>query len=143
LTILNGAMILNRPIRVLDRDDDAGLAALAACLRDWEPRLDLYRAPREARLFEPDGTLYAIALDDGMTITTERRALALGRGDALVVPQGLALDIEPAVDLLCIRHDGPPPDHFRERFIQIWGFEHAPSPPLSRADRPSSPAGHT
>jgi hypothetical protein len=136
-------MTLNGPIRVLDRDDDAGLAAVAEWVRDWEPRLDLYRAPREARLFEPDGTLYAIVLGDGMTVTTERRALALGRGDALVVPQGLALDIEPAVDLLCIRHDGPPPDHFRERFIQIWGFEHAPVPPLPEPDSCPAAVGHT
>jgi hypothetical protein len=121
-------MILDGPIWVLERDDDAWLAAFAEWLRHWEPRLDVYRAPRDARLFEPDGTLYAIALGDGMTVTTERRTQALGRGDALVVPQGLALDVEPAVDLLCVRHDGPPPDHFRERFIQIWGFEHAPAP---------------
>ena len=91
---------------------------------------------RTERLFEPDGTLYAIALSDRMTVMTERRGLAIGRGDALVVPQAVALDIEPEVDLLGIRHDGPPPDHFRERFIQVWGFEHVPAPPLPLSEAP-------
>ena len=116
-------------LRVVEVNSEAELAALARHLRDWEPRLDLHRPPRDARLFEPDGTLYAVAMGDGMSVTTERCARTLRRGDLVVVPQGVALDIEPAVDLIGIRHDGPPPDHFRERFIQIWGFEHIPAPP--------------
>jgi hypothetical protein len=97
---------------------------LSEALRAWEPRLELYLPPRHARLFEPDGTLYAVALSGPMTVVAGRRQQEIARGDAIIVPQGLALDIEPEVDLLGIRHDGPPPDHFRERFIQVWGFEH-------------------
>jgi hypothetical protein len=59
-----------------------------------------------------------------MTAIAGRRRQEIARGDAIVVPQGQALDIEPEVDLIAVRYDGPPPDHFRERFIQTWGFEH-------------------
>jgi hypothetical protein len=120
------------PFRVLEENDAPGLQELAQAVRLWEPRLDLYRPPRDARLFEPDGTLYAVALSEGMSITTERGTMALGRGDALIVPQALGLEIEPEVNLLAILHDGPPPDHFRERFIQVWGFEHRPAGAVPR-----------
>jgi hypothetical protein len=109
-------------------DDPAQFDALAEALRDWEPHLDPYIPPRFARLFEPDGTLSAICLGDSLTIATDRRRVTVSRGDAIVVPSGLALDAEPEVKLLGIRYDGPPPDHFRERFIQVWGFEHFPAP---------------
>ncbi len=58
---------------------------------------------------------------------------SVGRGDLLVIPREYALDLGPQVDLLAIRHEGPPPDHFRERFIQVWGFEHFPAPPTTGA----------
>ena len=109
---------------VADLSDAGAVQAMSDALRAWEPRLELYLPPRHARLFEPDGTLYAVALSGPMTVVAGRRRQEIARGDAIVVPQGLALDIEPEVDLLGVRYDGPPPDHFRERFIQVWGFEH-------------------
>ena len=109
---------------VADLSDAGAVQAMSDALRAWEPRLELYLPPRHARLFEPDGTLYAVALSGPMTVIAGRRRQEIARGDAIVVPRGLALDIEPEVDLLGVRYDGPPPDHFRERFIQVWGFEH-------------------
>lgn len=126
---------MNRAIvyRVASLDDPDGLAEVAALVRDWEPSLELYRPPRHSLLYEPDGTLYAVALSDAMTLATDRRAVALKKGDAVVVPRAFAVDAGPDVDLLALRHDGPPPDHFRERFIQVWGFEHAPAPLPARS----------
>ncbi len=109
---------------VADLSDAGAVQAMSDALRAWELRLELYLPPRHARLFEPDGTLYAVALSGPMTVIDGRRQREIARGDAIVVPRGLALDIEPEVDLLAVRYDGPPPDHFRERFIQVWGFEH-------------------
>ena len=109
---------------VADLKDAVAVQAMSDALHAWEPRLEVYLPPRHARLFEPDGTLYAVALSGPMTVVVGRRQQEIERGDAIVVPQGLALDIEPEVDLLGVRYDGPPPDHFRERFIQVWGFEH-------------------
>ncbi len=109
---------------VADLNDPGAVQAMSDALRAWEPRLELYLPPRHSRLFEPDGTLYAFALSGPMTAIAGRRRQEIARGDVIVVPQGLALDIEPDVDMLGVRYDGPPPDHFRERFIQVWGFEH-------------------
>ncbi len=122
---------MNRGVvyRVASLDDPRGVAAVSALVRDWEPGLELYRPPRDALLYESDGTLYAVALGDAMTFRTDRRAVAIRKGDAVVVPRAFAVDAGPDVDLLAVRHDGPPPDHFRERFIQVWGFEHFPAPP--------------
>ncbi len=108
--------------------DPGGFEAVAAAVRDWEPQLDLSVSPSHARLFEPDGTCYGIVLADGMSVAWNGRSLPLGRGDAIVVPQGLALDVEPELRILAVRDEGPPPDHFRERFIQVWGFEHRAAP---------------
>ncbi len=121
---------------VADLSEAGAVQALSDALRGWEPRLDLYLPPRHARLFEPDGTLYAVALSGPMTVSAGQRRQEIARGDAIVVPRGLALDIEPEVDLLGVRYDGPPPDHFRERFIQIWNFEHfaAEAPRVRFAD---------
>jgi hypothetical protein len=122
-------------------DDPDGFEALAAAVRDWEPQLDLSVPPRQARLFEPDGTCYGIALADGMAVVWNRRTVPLGRGDAIVVPQGVALDVEPELHILAIRDEGPAPDHFRERFIQVWGFEHRAAP-RERQDAPAEVIGH-
>ena len=97
-------------------------------VRGWEPCFAIERPPRNALLYELDGTLYAIALGAEMAITRNHRTRRLLLGDAIVVPQGLALEIEPEVDLLAIRCEGTPPDHFRERFIQVWGYDHFPAP---------------
>lgn len=101
--------------------------AISAALAAWEPRLELGLGLAQPRVYEPDGTLYAIVLSPESTLSTDRRRVRVARGDLLVVPQGVALDADPEVDLLRIYHDGTPPHHFRERFIQIWGFEHIPA----------------
>jgi len=115
--------------RVVDVDDPAAVAMVAAVVREWEPRLEFYRPPADALLYEPDGTLYAVCLADTLTVQTGNRVRAVRKGDALVIPQAYAVDVEPAVDLIAFRHDGPPPDHFRERFIQVWGLDHLAAPP--------------
>jgi len=119
--------------RVVGVDDPEGLAALAAAVRAWEPRFELVRPPLDAQLYEPDGTLYAVCLAESMTVGGGHRERPLGRGDALVVPRDLAIEAGPQVDLLALRYDGPPPDHFRERFLQVWGFETYPAPAIDPA----------
>ena len=114
--------------RAFDLDDPAALASLSRLLRSWEPRLELYKPLRDAFLYEPDGTLYSIALRDGMIFKTDRRGVAVNSGDMVVVPGGHGVDAGDDVDLIAFRHDGPPPDHFRERFIQVWCFDHRPTP---------------
>ena len=115
-------------IRAYALDDPEEVNALSAILRDWEPCIELYTPPRGSFLYEPDGTLYAIALRDGMTFATDRRAVKVGTGDLIVLPQGHGVDAGDDVDLIAFRHEGSPPDHFRERFIQVWGFDHLPAP---------------
>lgn len=118
----------NAFLRTISVDDPAGVGVVSAALREWEPRLDLERPPRDALLYEPDGTLYAVCVGGTLAVHTDRRDRVVHPGDILVVPQAYALDAGPDVDLLAIRYDGPPPDHFRERFIQVWGFEHVEAP---------------
>ena len=113
---------------MFDLDDPKQIDQLSAVLRDWEPALELYKAPRGSFLYEPDGTLYAIALRDGMTFATDCREVKVRMGDLIVLPQGHGVEAGDDVDLIAFRHDGSPPDHFRERFIQVWGFDHLPVP---------------
>lgn len=105
-----------------------GTAAVAGAVRDWEPALDFLRWIGEGRLYDPDATVYAVHLGPACTLATERRRVAIGPGDLAVIPAGLAVEVEPASDFLAVAHLGRPPHHFRERFIQIWGFEHHPAP---------------
>lgn len=111
-----------------DVDAPESLAAVAAFVRDWEPSLELCRPPADALLYEPDGTLYAVCLAESLTVRTGHLTRTVRRGDSLVIPRALAVDVEPLADVIAVRHDGPPPDHFRERFIQVWGLEHRPAP---------------
>lgn len=125
---------MNGRILVARHDDLDGWQELGRAVQEWEPCLEPYVLPRDAQLFEPDGTLYAIALGADQIVSHNRRDRPLSLGDMIVLPRGLAFDVEPEVRMLGIRHDGPPPFHFRERFIQVWGFEHIPVPhPVSRA----------
>ena len=108
----------------IPRDDPGAVRSAAGALREWDPVWDLDVPDRRARLYEPEGTLYAFCRSDGMSVLHNHREQRLASGDLLIVPEGLALDIEPEVDLLAARHLAAAPDHFRERFIQVWGFEH-------------------
>jgi hypothetical protein len=112
---------------IANLDDPSALERLSAEIRAWDPAFDLLRPPADALLYEPDGTLYALALGSPMTAEFNHRIRELRPGDLLVVPRSLPVAIEPTVDLLGIRFEGEPPDHFRERFIQVWGYDHLPA----------------
>ncbi len=99
-----------------------GWSTASTSIRTWEPALDLWREEDVPRLYEPAGTLYAVCLSS-TRLSTDRRVVDVTRGDLIIVPQAVAIDVETPVDLLCLSHNGVPPFHFRERFIQIWGFE--------------------
>ncbi len=105
-------------------DDEASVEALAAAIRAWEPRLDVVAARDNPMIYEPDGTLYAAAL--GETPLVARHKIRTFRpGDVAVIPRAVAIDAEPpGATYVAVRHDGDPPYHFRERFIQTWGYEH-------------------
>lgn len=107
-------------------DDQAELARLSAWVAAWEPCLSVTRPPRHEILYEPDGTLYALAVGTPMTINLHHRERTIREGDVLVVPPALAIEIEPEVDFFAVRCAGPVPDHFRERFIQVWGYDYFP-----------------
>ena len=115
---------------------DAEVASVAEAIRAWEPRLDLAAYRDEPVLYEPDGTLYGIGLSDTSTLSVRHKGRVFRRGDAIVVPQSVAIEAEPEVSLLAIRHEGRPPFHFRERFIQTWGMDHHPAP---QADTQGAP----
>ena len=104
------------------QDSASTWEALSTELKAWEPALELWFSRQVPRIYEPDGTLYAICLTTTQ-LTTDRRHVDVGRGDLIVVPQALAIDVESPIDLICIKHEGMVPYHFRERFIQVWGFE--------------------
>ena len=80
---------------VADLSEAGAVQAMSDALRAWEPRLELYLPPRHARLFEPDGTLYAVALSGPMTVIAGSRRQEIARGDAIVVPRGLASTSSP------------------------------------------------
>ncbi len=129
--------MIGRTFRI-EPDDTTTLALAAEALRAWEPLWDLYRPPRHARLYDADGTLYGFCLQQPMTVDYNRREQVLNPGDLIVVPRELALDIEPSVDLLALRFEGQPPDHFRERFIQVWGFDRLSAPADTLASNEST-----
>jgi len=127
---------VNSPWLTANLDDASALERLSAEVRAWDPAFDLLRPPSDALLYEPDGTLYAVALHAPMTAEFNHRIRDLRPGDLLIVPRSVPVGVEPTVDLLGIRFEGEPPDHFRERFIQVWGYDHYPAadPNASVAD---------
>lgn len=107
--------------------DDSAKSALETALRDFEP---LFWAGPWAdlldRIYEPDGTLYAICLQGPTQLLTDRRKVHVNTGDLVIVPPAVALDCSTPARWFGIVYTGPYPYHFRERFIQVWGFEHIP-----------------
>jgi hypothetical protein len=105
--------------------NDSTESALEMALRDFEPLF--WASPwaeRLDRLYEPDGTLYAICLEGPTELTTDRRKVVVHTGDLVIIPPAVAIDTTPAARWFGIVYTGPYPYHFRERFIQVWGFEH-------------------
>lgn len=98
---------------------------LESSLRDFEPVFWVGpKAERLDRIFEPDGTLYAICLDGPTILSTDRRNVTVNFGDLVIVPPAVALEMSPDSRWFGLVYTGPYPYHFRERFIQVWGFEH-------------------
>lgn len=109
-------------------EDVASVGRLAEAIREREPRLDLLVARDDSRIYEPDATLYAVGLAPETTLLARHKERAFRRGDLIVVPRSVAIDsVERGTFYVAILHDGPPPYHFRERFIQTWGYEHRPA----------------
>jgi hypothetical protein len=102
-------------------------SAIAEAIRAWEPAIEIDRGGPQGRLYDPDATTYAVCLGPACTLSTDRRRVAIAPGDLAVVPAGRALEVDPEAAFVAIRHLGQPPYHFRERFIQVWGFEHIPA----------------
>lgn len=128
---------MDTPLQFAQAGDDAALAALGDAIRAWEPTLDLAWARDDPMIFEPDGTLYAVGLAAETTLLARHKARAFRRGDMIVVPRSVAIDAEePGARFVALRHDGIAPYHFRERFIQTWGYEHRPASPASPDESP-------
>ena len=100
---------------------------LSTTLSTWEPSLRVLRGESWERLYDPDGTLYAICVLGNATVSSHKRDQSIGPGDVVVVPPGIGFEVEPAARFLGIVSLGPIPYHFRERFYQLWGFEHFPA----------------
>jgi hypothetical protein len=117
-------------------------AALEQALRDFEPVF--YACPwgePQERLYEPDGTLYAICLDGPVVVATDRRQVKVHAGDLVILPPAVAVELSATSRWFGIVYTGPYPYHFRERFIQVWGFEHVPFRPGRKHDE--SEASHS
>jgi hypothetical protein len=108
-------------------DDFAGIEVLTRDLAAWEPKVELIAGRGLRVLYDPDATLYALFLGPGTTtLRTDRRRQVLEAGDVAVLPPGIGIEVEPAGNFLALGDLRPHPRHFRERFIQIWGFERWP-----------------
>ena len=114
--------------RSLHLDDVEDLTGLSDALRTWEPLLEVAHLEREALVHEPEDTLYLFWMGEDTTFSVHHREVAVRRGDVVVIPAALAVDAGPSLDGFAIRCGGTPPDHFRERFIQVWGIDHLPAP---------------
>lgn len=99
------------------------LRSLAEEIRAWEPGLELDYEAGSGHLYSPDATLYALNLGETCTLSTDRRRQEVARGEIVVVPQGVGLRVDPGGDFLRLQDFGPAPALFRERFIQVSGFE--------------------
>src|SRR5262245_2897009 len=66
-------------------DDEAQLSRISSWIGEWEPCLSLVRPPRHEILYEPDGTLYALALGAPMAIDLHHRERTIREDDVMVV----------------------------------------------------------
>lgn len=107
-------------------DDKGGLTEIADALRAWNPQVELDCQVEISLLFAPDATVYAMNLAGPCTVAFEHRRRAIQRGDLVVVPPGIAVEVDGGGRFLQLRDYGPPPPQFRERFLQVHGFEVRP-----------------
>lgn len=114
-------------------DNPTQFLLLASAVHEWEPELEVEYLPTQGRLYDPDRTLYAVCLSDETTVSTDRRQQLISRGELIVLPESRAIETTPDCDFLAVRSSGPPPYHFRERFIQVWAFDHLTSAPQTTA----------
>ena len=72
------------------------LQLLENAIRDFEPLFWIF-SPNEPtdRLYEPDGTLYAICLDGPTELCTDRRKVTVNQGDLVIIPPAVAIDCSP------------------------------------------------
>jgi hypothetical protein len=120
-----GALIV--PALVLaDIFEPSTVQALSGWVRDWEPSLELMAFTEDSRIYEPDGTLYVVCISGESIVTVRHKPRPVRAGDAFVLPQGVAVELEGSMTVLAFRHDGAVPVHFRERFIQTWGIDYRP-----------------
>lgn len=111
--------------------------ALEQALREFEPVFWVGPWGESLeRLYEPDGTLYAICLDGPVVVSTDRRRVTVHRGDLVVLPPMVAVELSHPARWFGLVYTGPYPYHFRERFIQVWGFEHMASQWLVPSSQP-------
>lgn len=118
---------LDAQFSIAGLEDGGQLEGLSEWLGRWDPCLSIELPRRDAALYDSDATLYGIALGGPLSIDLYHRPRTIHRGDAVVVPQGLAIEVQPEADLVLIRSTGTPPSHFRERFVRVWGYEHFPA----------------
>ncbi len=104
---------------------ETSFESLESALRSFEPLFWVLQPGEPTdRLYDPDGTLYAFCLDGPTELCTDRRRVKINHGDLVIIPPAVAIDVNPPSRWFGISYTGPYPYHFRERFIQVWGFEH-------------------
>lgn len=113
--------------RVTRVDDPVGFEQLSQSLRLWEPGLTLHRPATDALFYVDEGAFHGVFLAEAEVYRSDRRVITVRPGDAVVVPRDFPVDAGEKADLVGFIDPGPPPDHFRERFIQVQGFEHFPT----------------
>jgi hypothetical protein len=118
--------------------------ALEQALREFEPVFWVGPWGESLeRLYEPDGTFYAVCLDGPVVVATDRRRVTVNKGDLVILPPMVAVELSNSARWFGIVYTGPYPYHFRERFIQVWGFEHLPSRWLAPSSEPVEPVEAT
>ncbi len=126
---------MSQPILAGRIDDEASIATLAKVIRAWEPRLDVVAARANPMIYDPDGVLYAAAAGGEAVLVARHKTRAFRPGDVAVIPRAVAIDAEPpGASYVAVRYDGDPPFHFRERFVQTWGYEHRTGLTLDEPD---------
>jgi len=73
-----------------------------------------------------------------IVVATDRRKVTVQRGDMVILPPAVAVELSSSARWFGLVYTGPYPYHFRERFIQVWGFEHVVLGMPNAVDRSAS-----